>query len=214
MAPLAADGSMRCGAFDVPVGVVASATSLEQQDSDEARVVRDFLDEDPWSGMGSVHAGGWLLLARDDDTIVIGQREGAVGLGNVVVLHRRGDRFEARSMGGWRLSAPDPREQIEASSSAIVDGSMLLVDWDPGQDLDDVPDRVVSRFEILESDTAVHLLLVSVRNPAQPEARSGFTTGTGRPSVALVPLSRPLGDRALFNDVRVPAQRMTVRAAG
>ena len=37
-------------------------------------MTRDFIEEDPWHGMGSVHPGGWMLLARDDDTVVIGQR--------------------------------------------------------------------------------------------------------------------------------------------
>jgi hypothetical protein len=212
LAPLAADLTMRCGAFDVPVGVIASATSLEQQESEEARVVRDFVHEDPWAGMGSVHPGGWMLLARDHDMIVIGQREGEVGLAHVVVLERRDGRFEACSMGGWRLSPPDPREQIEASFAAAVDGSTLFVDWDPGQDLDHIPNRVVSRFEISESDTAVHFLLFSLRNPTQSQNPPGFTSGTGRRSTAPLQLSRPLGDRDLLNDFRVPAQRMTVTA--
>jgi len=213
LAPLSADLMIGCGPFEVPVAVVASKPALEQQDSEEAQIARDFLAEDPWHGMGTVHAGGWMLLARDDDTVVIGQRTGDVGLGAVVTLVRDGDRFEARNMGGWQLRPRNPSEHVEMTVSCTAHGNTVVTQWSCGQDLDGVPDRVYARVELLERPDAVHFLLLSAPNPAVPPP-TGWTVGTGRTETAAFALSTPLGARRLFDNARIPPPPMTIDIDG
>jgi hypothetical protein len=213
VAPLAAGLTMRCGPFDVPVPVAASPASLETDTTEAAHAAREFIKDDPWAGMGSVHPGGWLLLARDDDIIVIGQRVGEVGLHRVAVLTRRaGGGFQARSLGGWRLSSSDPAEEVEAALTATVRELAVTVAWDCGQDLAGVANRVVSRCQVLESDTEVHFLLLSRANPAKPASASGLEVGTGKSATATFELKKPLGQRSLFDDSRLPAQPVAIAA--
>ncbi len=211
LAPLAAGLLIRCGAFDVPVEVVASSTALEEEDSEEGQMTRDFIEEDPWHGMGSVYPGGWMLLARDDDTVVIGQRKGQVGLGATVVLERLEDHFKARTMGGWRLRPRDASEQVEACFTARVHGPTVTVGWMNGQDMNHVPERVSPRFDLLEGLDDVHLLLHSEPNPLR-QSHPGVQIGTGRAETASFDLRAPLDGRRLLSDQRVPPVVITVSA--
>lgn len=73
VAPLAADLMIRCGPVDEPAAVVAATPTVAGERSGPARMLRDFLDEDPWAGTGSVRPGGWLVLAHAEDLMVFGQ---------------------------------------------------------------------------------------------------------------------------------------------
>lgn len=213
LAPLSTDLMIRCGPFDVPAALVASSTTLEQEDSEEGQIARDFVEEDPWHGMGSVHSGGWMLLARDDDTVVIGQREGLVGMGAVVEFEHRADGFKARTMGGWRLQPRDASEQVEACFTARTRGTAITVDWMNGQDLDDVPERIHPRVELLEGPDDVHFLLHSA--PNEPRlSRNGWAVGTGRSETTSFELRAPLGGRRLLSDQRIPPVSVTVTTTG
>lgn len=209
LVPLSADLMIRCGPFDVPVAVIASSTTLEQENSDEAQIARDFVAEDPWHGMGSVYPGGWMLLARDDDTVVIGQRRGDVGLGSIVTLVREGERFDARSMGGWQWRPRNPNEQLERAYACTVRADAVRVAWSCGQDLDGVPDRVFARVEVLERPDEVHFLLLSALNPDRPPPRWAIM-GTDGTQTATFVLSEPLRSRPLLNDASIPPRPMTI----
>ncbi|MHA3703614.1 hypothetical protein ACXR2U_15665 [Jatrophihabitans sp. YIM 134969] len=208
VAPLALGLTMRAGPFEVPVGLMAGAGRVEHEESEVGGATREFLREDPWSGMGSVHPGGWMLLARDDDTIVIGQRRDEVGLGPVVTLIRSGDRFEATAMGGVRLVTRRPHERVEPVLDATVDGASVVVSWDRGADSGRHPLRQVADVRTAVAADAVHVLLVSA--PVGPP-RTGWQVSTGMTARATLHLDDDLGGRPLYSDHTVPGARLPLR---
>lgn len=213
IAPLAADLMIRCGPFDVPAGVTASIPTLEQETSEESQILRDFLEDDPFHGMGSVHPGSWMLLARDDDTVVVGQREGRVGLGSVVELVLSDGSFQARRSGGWRLQMPDAAERVEVCFTARVEGTTVMLDWMNGQGLDGALERVDPLVQLLEGLDDVHFLLHTA--PADRlAADDSWTIGTGRADITSFELSAPLGKRRLLSNQRIPPVVVTLVPAG
>lgn len=194
---------MRCGPFRVPAAVTASAATLEQENSEEAQIARDFIEKDPFHGMGSVYPGGWMLLARDDDTVVIGQREGRVGLGAVVQLVRREGGYKAVRMGGWHLELPDVSEQVEVCFTVGIRGNTVSVNWENNLGPDGTPDRINPRIEVAEGPDDVHFLLHTASG-APPETGPSFAVRRGRREATSFDLSAPLGGRALLNDQRIP----------
>jgi hypothetical protein len=211
VSPLAADLLIRCGPFDVPAGVLASSPTLETEDSEAADALRQFLAEAHWPGVAPAVPGGWLLLGRDDHTIVLGRRRGAVGLGPVVTLTRDGTRFTASGSGGWRLALPDRNEQVERCVEGRAHGASVTVQWDTGQDPSGVADRVISRLVVEETAEAVNLLVISIPNPDQRDAGDGWRFGTGTSSSATLHLGAPLGRRALLDNSCVPADAVRLQ---
>ena len=209
LAPLAADLTIRCGPFGVPAGVTASLPTLEHETSEESQILRDFLEENPFTGMGSLHPGGWLLLARDDDTVVVGQREGRVGLGTVVELGLSDGAFQARRSGGWHLQMPDASRRVEVCFSARADGTTVTVEWMNEQSPDGALDRVDPRVELFESLNSVHFLL-HTRSANHLPTEKSWTSGTGRVEVTSFDLDAPLGQRHLLNDQQIPPVVVTL----
>ena len=213
LAPLAADLTIRCGPFNVPAGVTASKPTLEQETSEESQILRDFLDDDPFAGMGSVHPGGWLLLARDDDTVVLGQREDRVGLGTVVELKLSDGAFHARRSGGWGLQLPDESRRVEVCFTARAEGTTVTLDWMNEQGAGGALERVDPRVELLEGPDDVHFLLHTGPADHLP-ARNSWISGTGRAAVTFFELDAPLGQRRLLNDQRIPPVVVTLLPDG
>ena len=213
LAPLAVDLMIRCGPFHVPAAVAASAATLEQESSEEAQVTRDFVKQDPYHGMGSVYPGGWMFLARDDDTVVIGRREGRVGLGAVVQLERRNGAFEAAVMGGWELQMPDAAERVEACFTAHVEDTTVTLHWTNDQGLDGAPRRVNPRVELLEGPDDVHFLLHTASAEPRP-AEDSWISGTGGPDATSFELTTPLRDRRLLSDHGIPPDVVTLLPGG
>ena len=211
LAPLAAELTIRCGPFDVPAALTASVPTLEHEVSEEAQMARDFINMDPYNGMGSVYPGGWMLLARDDDTVVIGQREGRVGLGTVVQLERRDGAFGARGMSGWELQPSDTSRRIEACFTARTRGTTVTVDWTNGEGLDGAPSRVDPCIELVETPEDVHFLLHTASG-RRPRAGSAWIAGTATPATASFELTAPLGSRRLLNDQGIPPVIVTTTA--
>ena len=213
LAPLAADLTIRCGPFGVPAGVTASLPTLEQGDlggePDPARLPCG----EPLHRMGSLHPGGWLLLARDDDTVVVGQREGRVGLGTVVELGLSDGAFQARRSGGWHLQMPDASRRVEACFSARADGTTVTLEWMNEQSPDGALDRVDPRVELFESPDSVHFLL-HTRSADHLPTENSWTSGTGRVDVTSFDLDAPLGQRQLLNDQQIPPVVVTLLPDG
>ena len=100
VAPLAAGMSVDCAGASVPVPMLAAPGGDEAGPSPAAAALREVLAHNPWSGTSEIAGGNWLLLAETADRAVFGQREGALGIGTVVVLSRSGSSYRPENLTG------------------------------------------------------------------------------------------------------------------
>ena len=216
VSPLAADLLLECGPFLVPAGLAGAPGHAEVDDGAESDALRAFLNANPWEGMASVTRTAWLLLARNGDTVVFGQRDRPVGMGTVVTLAEVNGRLKPRNLGGSRLLVSRPDDRAEIVRRATTSGASVTLMWDSGEIAGHVPNRVLSTVKVLETATAVHFMLVSAPNPDRPASRPGRgVSGVHkiRMETASITLEQPLNGRTLFNNHRIPASPIDVQSA-
>ncbi|MDQ2845327.1 MAG: hypothetical protein M3Y77_03030 [Actinomycetota bacterium] len=175
-----------------------------------AQALRDFLADNPWGDTFPVTHSGWLLLAESSKEYGFGQRIGKVGIGPIVTLTRDGGRYRPSQLGGCGTVVPAPGEQSAVIDAVRVRGDELTITWMNGScGLGGPPDQALVRVETVQADTAVHLLVITKRNPAAVSASSACA-GVGLSSTAMTTLAAPLGARSAFDDAHIPAASITV----
>lgn len=210
-APLAAGRSVMCGGLAVPAAVLAEPGGAENGSSEASAALRSFLADNPWRETSPVSSVNWLLLAQSNDLLVFGQRAGSIGVGAVVTFSKEGAKYRPAGLGGCGLVVPGADEHSATVTAATVHGTRLELSWmnsncgGPGSQ----PDQVLVRTEIAQSDSEMHILIVTKDNPAAPNTKDNCQ-GVATSSTASVTLPGSLGSNTLHDDAHVPSHIVTV----
>lgn len=207
--PLARGRSVLCGDVAVPAAVFAMPGRAELGSSSSSLALKGFLAHDPWGDTSPVTGREWMLLAANDKEYVFGQRTGKVGMGAVVIFVNRGGRYVVSQLGGCGTVVPGPGEDSAIVNSVTRSGRRVTISWENGRCSANGPlDQVVVRVETVQTNAAVHLLVVTRRSPAAPPVGT-MCAGVGGVSTSVTMLDAPLGARQLLNDAKVPAEVIT-----
>jgi hypothetical protein len=207
-------------------GVVFTAEQLAQPGGAEkgtsktSAILRQFLQHNPFEGMGTVPNTNWLLLVDTPTQVAFGHREGAVGVGQVVHMDLRNGRVIQQNEDSCTNVLVETGHTAKPLQGAAVAHKLVDLKWGNGQcgpEPAGVYDERVARIEVHETKTAVHVLLVTEPNPAaQPylkhDGRLTVCAGVATNSDTKITLAAPLGSRTLYDDAELNPTPVTTNA--
>lgn len=202
--------SVNCGGpAPISARALAQPGHAEQGSSMESKALRNFLAHNPYEGMGTVPDIHWLLLSETPNELIFGHREGAVGVGPVIRLVRKGGQFVASGLSGCSSVLVEKGRSSHRIDLVSAVNTNLSVMWTGGA-CSGVPAEREVRIEAHESAGAVHLLLVTEPNPASATIARGCL-GTGFMATARLRLAAPLGNRVVYDDASIEPKPVQVR---
>jgi hypothetical protein len=153
--------------------------------------------------------GHWVELARTDIVVTYGRRTGAVGIDAAVALQQKPDgTWGFLRSDGCGTVHPRPGLSTQVVAGFKLVGSRLLLSWEGGGCAGNhgLHEDVVVRTESHVEEDGLHVRIVTQRNPAL--GPPGICAGVGLGEVARVDLAQPLGDKAVWDDSKIPPRRV------
>jgi hypothetical protein len=187
--------ALACGGL-AALSALTATPGAETADTPEARGLRKVITDDPSGGASTQTPHGWVLLQRNGDQVTYGQRQGRVGLGAIVTVQRRDDRYVFGSSGGCGpVGYADGRTGMPLDTWSDR-GDHLVINY--GGDSCDLRHPSV---HVHETAASVDVLVVTPK----PLQRTSACGGVGLSAHLDVPLLRPVGGRLVRNIAYLPA---------
>lgn len=177
------------------LSVLTAEPGAEKADTPEAAALRE-VARTGIAGMSFPPANGWVVLARNEDEVTFGHREGEVGIGHVVTVRREGADWTFANSGGCGPFGYDDGRRAAHIDTYKEEPGELLLQWTGGT----CDDGSAPHVAVSETDEAISVLLVP------PADSDGACAGVGTSESTPVALESPVAGRRVENVGYLPVR--------